>query len=191
MVDIRTRRCSHDLCTKRPSFNVEGSKRAAYCKRHAEDGMVQVSAKKCMSVSCTIRPSFNFVGNKTASCCKQHALDGMVNVFAKRCSHAYCLKEPRWGVLADSEPTACIHHKGDILGGPVINFRRLCKVAGCNGLARWGIEDKQPTHCRHHGPRAGGLVCTVGKSRSKRSCRIPSYGAVKGLSFIVKPECFF
>ena len=42
MVHVPARRCSHDSCTKRPSFNVEGSKTAVYCKQHAEDGMVNI-----------------------------------------------------------------------------------------------------------------------------------------------------
>ncbi|CAN0537673.1 unnamed protein product, partial [Scytosiphon promiscuus] len=34
-------RCSHASCTRQPKYNVMGSK-AAYCKQHASDGMVDV-----------------------------------------------------------------------------------------------------------------------------------------------------
>ncbi|CAM9987660.1 unnamed protein product, partial [Laminaria digitata] len=49
MVYIRatSRRCSHDSCPRRPSFNFKGSKSAMYCKEHAEDGMVDIVTKRC------------------------------------------------------------------------------------------------------------------------------------------------
>ena len=102
-----------------------------------------------------------------------------------------CLKRPLWGVLTDSEATACLSHKDDIFGGPVINFTLLCKVTGCKSVSRWGIEGKQPTYCGNHGPLTDGLVCTVGRTRSKRSRRNPLYDALKGPPFNGKTECFF
>ncbi|CAN0352442.1 unnamed protein product [Scytosiphon promiscuus] len=41
------RRCSHGGCTKQPSFKAEGSTTAAYCKAHADVGMVKVLSKRC------------------------------------------------------------------------------------------------------------------------------------------------
>ena len=172
------------------SFNVY-SKKWAYCKQHAEDGMVNVYNGRCSHGSCKRKPSFNVKGNKTARHCKQHAVNGMVNVRTKRCSHNSCFKLPAWGVLTDSAATACRRHKSDILGGPVINFRVRCKVANCGRVSRWGLNGKQPTHCFVHGPLEEGLVCNVGTARSKSSCRRPSYGAVRGPSFHVKTECLF
>ncbi|CAN0500610.1 unnamed protein product, partial [Scytosiphon promiscuus] len=46
MVNVRTKRCAHDSCIKNPNFNMEGEK-AAYCKEHAEDGMVDVRMNHC------------------------------------------------------------------------------------------------------------------------------------------------
>ncbi|CAM9318963.1 unnamed protein product [Laminaria digitata] len=74
-------RCSHDACVAVPSFNVKGSKGAAFCKKHAEDGMVNVrSYSRCSSDACMTLPRFNVKGSKRPAFCKNHALDGMVNL---------------------------------------------------------------------------------------------------------------
>ena len=51
MVNVRRQRCSHKPCTKHPSFNVESSKTRAYCRKHAEDGMVNVRLWRLSNVS--------------------------------------------------------------------------------------------------------------------------------------------
>ncbi|CAM9576052.1 unnamed protein product, partial [Laminaria digitata] len=82
------RHCRYHQCEKRANFNVEGgSKKAVYCKQHADDGMVDVINKRCLHESCTTRPAYNFEGSRTAAYCKQHADNGMVNVRNKRCLH--------------------------------------------------------------------------------------------------------
>ena len=62
---------------------------AAYCRQHAEDGMLDVRSKRCSYKSCTTWPSFNVKGSKTGAYCRQHAEDGMVDVSNKRCSYAW------------------------------------------------------------------------------------------------------
>ncbi|CAN0454465.1 unnamed protein product, partial [Laminaria digitata] len=56
------RRCSHDGCRKGSSFNFEGSKTAAYCSQHAEEGMVNVYSKRCKNDLCARKPIFNVAG---------------------------------------------------------------------------------------------------------------------------------
>ena len=46
MVYVHNKRCSHDSCTKSPSFTVEGFRTPKYCKKHADDGMVYVQNKR-------------------------------------------------------------------------------------------------------------------------------------------------
>ena len=162
-----------------------------YCKEHALKGMVDVRKRQeCSHDSCTRRPTFDIKGSNTAVYCKQHAVDGMVNVDTIRCSHNACNKRPVWGVLIDGLPTVCAHHKSDIVGDAVINFRMTCRVNGCRKCVRWGLAGKQPTHCRDHGPGEDTLVCTVGTAGSKRSGG-PSYRAVRSPSFRLKTECLF
>ncbi|CAM9677328.1 unnamed protein product [Laminaria digitata] len=115
----------------------------------------------------------------------------MVNVRTIPCLHNSCKKSARWGVMTNSAPTACTRHKGEIFGGPVIDFKAICTVAGCSKLSRWGLDGKQPTHCRDHGPLQEELVLTVGMSCSKIKGRSPSYTAVRTPSSHVKTECAF
>ena len=190
-MNVRSKRCSHVACAKVPHFNIEGSKTAAYCKQHAEDGMVNVLSKRCSHVSCTKIPNFSVKSSRTAAYCKQHAEDGMVNIRKRHCSHHDCFKKPAWGLLTDGTATTCTYHKGDILGGPVINFWTLCEVEGCSKVSRWGPNGKQPTHCRNHGALKDGFVCTVRTTQTTNSTRSPSNGVVGTTSFHVKTECLF
>ncbi|CAM9326135.1 unnamed protein product, partial [Laminaria digitata] len=73
-------RCSNHFCKTRASYSAQGSKRAAYCKKHAEDGMVNVQYKRCSRDTCTRKGSVNVEGSKTAAYCRHHDKDGMVNV---------------------------------------------------------------------------------------------------------------
>lgn len=70
------------------------ARRRGYCKRHAEDGMVDVGHNSCSYASSNTRPIFNATGSKMAVYCKQHAMEGIVNVRRKRCSHDSCTKQP-------------------------------------------------------------------------------------------------
>ncbi|CAN0303730.1 unnamed protein product [Laminaria digitata] len=153
--------------------------------------MVNVHNRRCSRGSCTRQPSFNVEGMKTAAYCKQHAGAGMGNVHGRRCVHVSCTKWPAWGVLTDGAATACPGHKSNLFGGPVINFKAMCKVVGCRNVSRWGLDGKQPTHCRDHGPLMDGLMCTIGTAGNKGTCPSPSYGAVRGPSVHFKTECLF
>ncbi|CAM9651853.1 unnamed protein product [Laminaria digitata] len=86
MVDIVSKLCSHDTCVTRPRFNIMGSKKPAFCKQHAQDGMVDVFVDQCLQESCTKTANFNIEGGETAMFCTLHAECGMVNVRRKRCS---------------------------------------------------------------------------------------------------------
>ncbi|CAN0355067.1 unnamed protein product [Laminaria digitata] len=59
--------CSHHSCKRRPSFNAEGIKPAAYCKQHAVAGMVDVLNKRCLHDSCTNRAGYGMGGSKKAA----------------------------------------------------------------------------------------------------------------------------
>ncbi|CAN0538552.1 unnamed protein product, partial [Scytosiphon promiscuus] len=64
--------CLHDGCAKNSRFNVQGIKTGAYCRQHAEDGMVDVMRKRCLHDSCTKASSYNAVG-MTPAYCRDHA----------------------------------------------------------------------------------------------------------------------
>ena len=167
-----------------------GNQAAAYCKAHAEDGMVDVFSRRCSYTSCSSKPRFNVEGSKTPAYCGKHAVGGMVIVHRKHCSHNLCTRRRAWGMLNDGAATVCYRHKSDIMGGPVVNFRARCKVTGCRKESRWGFDGRQPTHCREHGPLEDGLECNVSAARRQASCSA-SNDAVRASSFHVKTEFLF
>ncbi|CAN0539888.1 unnamed protein product, partial [Laminaria digitata] len=59
--------CLNPFCKIQASYSVLGSKKAAYCKKHAEDGMVLVHHKRCSHDTCLTTPSFNAKGSKGAA----------------------------------------------------------------------------------------------------------------------------
>lgn len=40
-------RCVHQGCNVRPSYGVEGTKKAEFCSQHAREDMVDVISKRC------------------------------------------------------------------------------------------------------------------------------------------------
>ena len=107
---------------------------------HAVDGMVEVVSTRFSNDCCTKQPKFNFEGSKTVAYCRRHTDNGMLNVPTKRCIHKSCLARPGWFLLTEGGAPACLRHRGDLLGGPVIDFTAKCRVAGCTSVSRWGVE---------------------------------------------------
>ena len=107
--------CAHHTCTKQPFFNFVSETRAAFCKHHAADTMVNVVIKRCRHDSCIKRPSHNDEGSKSAVFCKEHAQEGMVDVVNKHCAHDTCTKQPRFNVEGSKMPVFCQQHAKDCL----------------------------------------------------------------------------
>lgn len=70
MVNVASEKCLNGSCTKRPSFNVNGSKKALYCKEHTENGMANVLGQRCAHESCTRLATFSIEGSKRVEYCK-------------------------------------------------------------------------------------------------------------------------
>ncbi|KAG2977861.1 hypothetical protein PC121_g23356 [Phytophthora cactorum] len=83
MLDVRSKRCSEDVCIKQPTFALPGEI-ASCCKEHATEGMLDAKNKRCSKDGCAKQPHFALLGEK-ASRCKEHAADGMLDVTNKRC----------------------------------------------------------------------------------------------------------
>ena len=78
MVDVKSKRCRHEGCSKHPSFGIDGSKNPTFCAQHAAEGMVNVINKRCKHEGCSKHPSFGIDGSKNPTFCAQHAAEGMV-----------------------------------------------------------------------------------------------------------------
>ena len=145
-VHIRqSRRCSHESCTTHANYRFEGNNTSKYCKKHAEDGMVNFNAKRCLHDSCTKGPSFSFEGEKAAYC-KQHAQDGMVNVRSQRCLHASCTKRPRFNFVGRKE-AYCKRHAEDGMVSIICARRSLNGSCRIVGTARREPTDHVPSVC--------------------------------------------
>ncbi|CAM9280185.1 unnamed protein product [Laminaria digitata] len=166
MVNVLRTPCLHDSCQTQSCFNVEGSKTAAYCKAHAEDGMVNVRSRRCSHVSCQKQPNFNVEGSKTAAYCKTHAMDGMVNIHSRRCSHGSCHKVPTFNVEGSKTAAYCKQHAKD---GMVDVCNRLCSHASCTSVASWGLLiDGVATVCAKHKSDCSGDRAICFKARCGR-----------------------
>ena len=190
MVDVCNKRCIHDFCARHLNFNLEGSKTPLYCKEHAGGDMVNIRKRSCSHVFCAKKPCFKTNGSPAALYCRQHANDGMVRIGTRVCLHERCSKQPAWSVPSDRTPFACSSHVGDIVGGPVINFRPRCRVVDCRNLTRWGLDGKQPTHCSDHGPLTDGFVCTGETDRRNKHPRTPSCRDAREPSLRVETKLF-
>ncbi|CAN0236061.1 unnamed protein product [Laminaria digitata] len=161
MVDVKMKRCLYDSCMKSPSYNFDGMTEA-YCKPHAEDGMVNVRHKRCFSGSCRMLPIYNFEGSKPAVFCKQHAKGGMVDVWNKSCLHDSCTKRPGYN-FKGTKAAYCRQHADD---GMVDVRSKHCSHESCTKIASFSFEGRKQAYCKQY---AEDGVVNVRWKRSKRS----------------------
>ena len=111
-----------DKCNKtRAYFNFPGQKKAIYCSKCKEEGMVDVVSKKCQ---CGTRPIYNFEGKKKGICCSKCKEDGMINVVDKKCK---CGKAQ-----------------------PIYNFEGKKKAICCSKCKEDGMINVKDKRCKSH-----------------------------------------
>ena len=181
MVDVRNMRCVHDSCTRRPSFNVLGKRTTAYCKEHAQDGMMDVRKGRCAYESCTKYPSFNVDGSKTAVYCNLHAQDGMVDVPTRRFIDIFRGAPPERIAPDDNETSLCTGLNADNLdfaGGMFENDRAGHSTASTiRNLSIPALLSVKSFKVQGWVPVRGVLTCLLYTSpspRDKRQSRMPS-----------------
>ena len=179
MVGVCSKRCSHDSCTKVPTFNVAGTKKAAYCKQHAQDGMVDVRTKRCSNESCTKYPSFNVEGSKSPVYCRQHASDSMVDVVTKRCSHDSCTRAPCFNLEGSKKGAYCSQHAKI---GMVDVRNKRCSHKSCLRRPSWGVvTDGTATTCgRHKGDLLGSQAVNFESACKVARCKKRSRWGLDG-----------
>ena len=134
----------HDV----PVNNVEGSKRAVFCRQHAEDGMLDARNRRCSYDSCTTRPLYNVECENSPLFCKQHAEGGMVNVGGKRCSYNSCTKNSSYNVDGVKPALYCKTHADD---GIIIVCGRRCTHGSGTKNPGFNLEGiRLPMHCKRH-----------------------------------------
>ena len=128
--------CNEIGCKVRPSFNVEGNKKALYCVTHKKEGMVDVKSKTCLN--CKKQPVFNVEGSKTALYCATHKKEGMVNVKDKTCLE--CNVRPVFNVEGSIKALYCATHKKE---GMVDVKHETCKSVWCSTR----VQEKYDGYC--------------------------------------------
>ena len=146
MVDVKNKRCQHDGCMTRATFDHEGCL-GRYCKAHAVAGMVDVRSKRCDRKGCTKQPHFDQEGGK-GRYCKDHAEAGMVNVKDKRCEHDGCMTRARYG-CPGNKPVKCNEHKESNM---ICQPRIKCINRNCKELAMFAQLGNKQKYCQEHVP---------------------------------------
>ena len=156
------KRCQHDGCDTRASFDVPGATRPRFCRAHSEAGMVDVISKHCQHDGCDTRASFDVPGATRPRFCRAHSEAGMVDVINKRCQHDGCVVRASHG-FPGSPPSFCGPHHPH---GTMLRPTRKC--AQCREVATHGIT--QPERCEAHArPCDDNLV-----ERECASCALPN-----------------
>ncbi|CAM9522436.1 unnamed protein product [Sphacelaria rigidula] len=152
MVDVVSKQCGDEGCSKKPSYGVAGSKKAEFCSQHARGGMVNVRFQTCCSEGCSKKPSYGVAGSKNARFSPQHARAGMVNVVSYKSSKEGRLKleilendNRDEAKLCRQRPTAheaaTVYHTGELSTGEATSTRSITEggegsVAGVRGTKR-------------------------------------------------------
>ncbi len=113
MIDVKSKRCIEDNCTKQPHFNKQGEAKALYCSDHKKDKMIDVKHKRCIKDNCTKRPNFNKAGETKALYCSDHKNNKMIDVKSKRCIENNCTKIPNFNEQGETKALYCSDHKKD------------------------------------------------------------------------------
>jgi hypothetical protein len=131
MIDVVSKLCEDDGCTKRPSYNFPRENTGRFCKKHMLHGMIDVANKRCEHDGCTKRPSYNFPGENKGRFCKTHMLHGMIDVVSKRCEDDGCTKQPVYNYPGENTGRLCKTH---MLHGMIDVINKQCQL--CPTIAK-------------------------------------------------------
>ncbi len=149
MINVVTKKCASDGCTKRPAFNVLGSNVGKFCVDHKLALMVNVVSKTCAFGDCTKQPCFNVLGSKVGKFCADHKLDLMVNVVTKTCSFDGCQKMPSFNTPGSKIAIFCSDHRAPSMIDVV---SKRCAFDGCTKQASFNTPgSKVAIFCSKHG----------------------------------------
>ena len=147
MVNVRYPRCLHDSCSKAARYNIEGSRPAAYCKRHAEDGMVNVCARHSSNTWRTPLGSAHYLPTDGASTSCDRIDVGLSDSPAGN-----CLKRLRWE-FDGKQPAHCLGQAARE-AGPVVHTADV-DMAGSNGGSGSIPPLASSTHLHDNGSDGG------------------------------------
>jgi hypothetical protein len=174
MVNVISKRCFHENCNKRPSFNFENEV-PIYCYDHKLDGMVNVANSKCHHENCSVKPSFNYIDQNQGLYCSKHKLENMVNVVNNRCEFQDCNVKPGFNYEKENYGLYCNKHK---LEGMVDVINRKCAYENCSVIPIFNYpEEIKGIYCNTH--KLKDMINVVNEKCHYDSCSIrPIYNYV-------------
>ena len=148
MIDVKSKRCIEDNCTKIPIYNKQGETQALYCLKHKEDEMIDVKNKRCIKDNCTKRPTYNKQGETKALYCSDHKEDEMIDVKNKRCIEDNCTKQPVFNKQGETKALYCLEHKED----EMIDVRsKRCIEDNCTKHPTYNMKgETKALYCSDH-----------------------------------------
>lgn len=170
MINVKDKRCQHEGCCQRPSFNILGGK-PIYCGTHKLEEMVNVMTKFCEHPNCLITPVYNSPDKKSGRFCATHKEPNMINVVSNMCQEDGCNNAPSYGII-DKKPTHCALHKTEDMTDVK---HKKCQHEGCDKTPSYAFSNtKAPTHCSLH--KTDEMINIKHKKCEYEGCNlIPSY----------------
>jgi hypothetical protein len=107
-----SRRCLHENCLTRPTFNYPTETKGIYCSQHKLENMICVTVKRCLHENCLVQPTFNYSTETKGIYCSQHKLENMISVHIKKCQHSKCKQTAVYG-FPNKRPQYCQEHVAD------------------------------------------------------------------------------
>ncbi len=144
-MNIVSKRCEHEECDFRPSFDIKGGK-GRFCASHKTAEMVNVVSKRCEHEGCDIlNPNFNIKGGK-GRFCVAHKMAEMVDVKHPQCEHDGCPTKPIFDIKG-GKGRFCGSHKTT---GMVDVTHKSCEHEGCDSRPNFDIKGGKGRFCASH-----------------------------------------
>jgi len=180
------KKCEHGGCTKKPSFNSEGLRKAKFCAKHKLKGMLNVRSIRCEHNGCSNWPIFKFEGEEKYRFCVQHKEEGMVRVRnTKCCEHPGCDKTSAFNFEGERKGRFCAKHK---LNGMLNVTSIKCEHDGCSVQASFNSEGQRKVKfCVQH--KLEGMVSTRRQQNGARQNKQKPPTSVKDLSSSKRAAC--
>lgn len=165
MVDVKNifRTCQFQNCASQANYNYSNQKRALFCKKHKEVGMIDMYHIKCHYDNCIKRPCYNYKSETAAKYCSTHKLPLMIDVISPRCQEENCKHFPFYNYSNFTFPIFCSKHQ--LIG--MVDVRHLiCEQ--CTSQAVYGYLGKTSCRCAAH--KELGMLRQSNRKCCKNAC---------------------
>jgi hypothetical protein len=151
MINVISKRCIYEGCTKHPSFGMKDTNKKLYCKDHKTNDMIHIGKKKCIVQGCILNAYYNYKNNRKTLYCNKHKLDNMIYISNPICINHDCIKTAYYNSPDEKKPLYCEEHKDKDKSKNMINVKnKKCQHKGCSLDANYGLINKKSQYCNEH-----------------------------------------